>query len=440
MHAFIALFEDRSSSAASVRVRPESVEERLKERIIDGDREGLDADLEEAMQTTPPLDIINGHLLDGMKVVGELFGSGQMQLPFVLQSAETMKAAVKYLEPHMDRTEGQERGTIVLATVKGDVHDIGKNLVDIILTNNGYKVINLGIKQPIANIVAAAEAHDADAVGMSGLLVKSTVVMRENLEAMTREGLDIPVFLGGAALTRRYVETDCVKAYGCSRVAYARDAFDGLGLIDMVMGERFDSHLDEVQRKAAAKPSARKKTRWAASAEPAMRPLDLDEIRLRRDQLARGVEVPEPPFWGARLIERVDLRALLPYLNETMLYQFHWGFRKAGRRLDEFKAWARKEVRPILNRMVEISIAEEILRPQAVYGYWKAAAEGNELILFDQDGATERGRFALPRQNRDAGISGSASRSRKRSRNTSTSASGASSASPRRMPARWTSS
>ncbi len=214
--------------------RAETVEGRLKDRIVDGDRKGLDDDLDEAMRSMPPLEIINTVLLDGMKVVGELFGAGKMQLPFVLQSAETMKAAVAYLEPFMEKVEGQEKGTIVLATVKGDVHDIGKNLVDIILTNNGYRVVNLGIKVPLADMLRRRASNRAHAIGMSGLLVKSTVVMRENLEEMSRQGLEIPVLLGGAALTRNYVEDDCVRAYGvragrlCPR-RLRRPASDGSG-------------------------------------------------------------------------------------------------------------------------------------------------------------------------------------------------------------------
>src|SRR5216684_697002 len=228
LQAFMALFEDRTIEKAEKKGRPEKLEERLPQRIVDGDRLDLEADLALAMQSYKPLDIINDILLGGMKTVGDLFGAGKMQLPFVLQSAETMKAAVGYLEPFMERVEGQEKGTVVLATVRGDVHNIGKNLVDIILTNNGYRVVNLGIKQPIGAILDAAVTHHAHAIGMSGLLVKSTVVMRENLEEMSRQGLDLPVMLGGAALTRRYVEEDCVKSYACGRVAYARDAFDGL--------------------------------------------------------------------------------------------------------------------------------------------------------------------------------------------------------------------
>ncbi|MBK8164270.1 MAG: methionine synthase [Gammaproteobacteria bacterium] len=232
---FVDLFKD-AKLAATVKVKAETVEEALKQRIIDGDKKGLEDDLREALKKYRPLDIINELLLDGMRVVGELFGSGQMQLPFVLQSAETMKAAVAFLEPLMERIDGQQKGTLVLATVKGDVHDIGKNLVDIILTNNGYRVINLGIKQPLTNILEAAFEHRADAVGMSGLLVKSTVIMKENLEEMKRQGVDIPVLLGGAALTRRYVEGDCRAAYTApDKVHYAKDAFGGLKLMNTIM-------------------------------------------------------------------------------------------------------------------------------------------------------------------------------------------------------------
>ncbi|MGC2202927.1 MAG: homocysteine S-methyltransferase family protein, partial [Stellaceae bacterium] len=293
LQAYIALFEDRTAKKSEKKGRPEKLEDRLAQRIVDGDRQGLEADLDLAMQSYKPLDIINDILLDGMKTVGELFGAGKMQLPFVLQSAETMKAAVRYLEPHMERVEGQEKGTVVLATVRGDVHDIGKNLVDIILTNNGYRVVNLGIKQPISSILEAAVAHKANAVGMSGLLVKSTVVMRENLEEMSRQGLSLPVMLGGAALTRRYVEEDCVKAYEAGRVAYARDAFDGLDLMDKIVGGRFDAHLEEVRRKSEGRPVNQSRKLGRAADPRPLRPVDAEEVRLRRAELSRGVPVPE---------------------------------------------------------------------------------------------------------------------------------------------------
>ena len=406
LQAFMALFAGRTQGKAEVRARPAEVGERLKLRIVDGDRVGLEADLAEALTGHPPLAIINTFLLDGMKVVGELFGSGKMQLPFVLQSAETMKAAVAWLEPHLEKNDGQARGTLVLATVKGDVHDIGKNLVDIILTNNGYRVINLGIKQPVEAIIAAAGSHRADAVGMSGLLVKSTVVMKENLEEMTRAGLTMPVLLGGAALTRAYVEGECVAAYGSGRVGYAGDAFDGLHLMDQVVSGSFDTYVAAHQARRAVSGNDRPRRRVLGQAATAatgpLDPVELARVRARRRELAHGVTIPTPPFWGARVIERVPLKTLVPYLNERTLYQLQWGYRKQGRSLDEFKVWARQELRPILTRLLETCARENILLPQAVYGYWKAAAEGNDLILFAEDGTTEAARFTLPRQARPA--------------------------------------
>ncbi|MBI3507129.1 MAG: methionine synthase [Proteobacteria bacterium] len=404
LQAFIALFENRKGEAKIARKRHEAVEDRLKQRIVDGDKPGLEDDLALAMKSHKPLDIINTFLLDGMKVVGELFGSGKMQLPFVLQSAETMKAAVAYLEKFMERVEGQQKGTIVLATVKGDVHDIGKNLVDIILTNNGYKVVNLGIKQPIANIVSAAKEHKADCIGMSGLLVKSTVVMRENLEEMTREGLDVPVLLGGAALTRKYVEEDCVAAYGAGRVAYASDAFDGLDLMDKVITKKIDGHLQTIQTKRAGRPSNQtRKLGEAADARP-MRPVDVEELKLRRAELAAKAPIPAPPFWGQRTLDHVPVKTLIPYLNERMLYQFQWGFRKAGKSLDEYKAWAALELKPILKRMLDLVEADAILKPQAVYGYWRCYSQGDSVVLVDDSGTKEVARFAFPRQAREGGL------------------------------------
>ncbi|MEZ5824618.1 MAG: methionine synthase [Geminicoccaceae bacterium] len=402
---FMALFADRKAESSTKKKRSDKVEERLAQRIVDGDKDGLEADLDEALATIPPLDIINEHLLSGMKTVGELFGAGKMQLPFVLQSAETMKKAVAHLEPHMEKVDGSSKGTIVLATVKGDVHDIGKNLVDIILTNNGYRCINLGIKQPLSSIVEAAREHRADAIGMSGLLVKSTVIMRENLEEMARDGLDMPVILGGAALTRAYVEEDCASAYGDGRVTYARDAFDGLNLMDLIARGGLDEHI--AQRRAARRPGTGRKPRTLAHMDtqaPLLRPVDVEETRLRRAELQRGVSPPRPPFLGARVIEHVDVRALLPYLNDNMLYQFHWGYKKNGKRLDDFLSWARKELRPILTDLVRESEEEEIFKPQAAYGYFRAAAEGNTLILFDEDGERELCRFELPRQGKEGGL------------------------------------
>jgi 5-methyltetrahydrofolate--homocysteine methyltransferase len=401
LQKILALFAGKKAADTAKKVRADTVEGRLKDRIVDGDRKGLTDELDEALKTREPLSIINDVLLDGMKVVGDLFGAGKMQLPFVLQSAETMKAAVAYLEPLMERVEGQEKGTIVLATVKGDVHDIGKNLVDIILTNNGYRVINLGIKVPLANMLEAVAASHAHAIGMSGLLVKSTVVMRENLEEMSRQGLEIPVLLGGAALTRNYVEDDCVRAYASGRVAYARDAFDGLHLMDRVTGNGFDDYLAAVRAKRVGK--ARNTTRTLGQADArAFQPVDVNAVRERRRRLTQDVPVVEPPFWGARVIE-TDPKAIVPLVNERSLYQFQWGFRKQGRSLDDFLGWAKQELRPVLRRMLTLCAEQDILRPQAAYGYWMAAAQGNDLIIFDTDGATELTRFTLPRQPREDG-------------------------------------
>ena len=393
LHAFMGLFAEQRAVTEAGDERPADVAERLKKRIIDGDRQGLDADLDEALESRSPVDIINETLLGGMKVVGELFAAGTLQLPFVLQSAETMKAAVAYLEPFMEKEDSQDKGTVVLATVKGDVHDIGKNLVDIILTNNGYRVVNLGIKQPLANILAAIEEYRPDAVGMSGLLVKSAAIMRENLEEMARRGLDLPVLLGGAALTRRYVEEDCARAYATGGVAYARDAFDGLSVMGKIVAGDFHG--------AEPKPA---RTREEAPPATRPRPVDWREVRTRRKELHAETQIPQPPFWGARLLEETAPATLLPYLNRSMLFQFHWGYRKGGRTFDQWKDWAAGELEPILDDLLERCDSETILVPSAAYGYWKCASEGDSVVLFEDDGETECARFSFPRQRRPGGL------------------------------------
>ena len=401
LHRLLAIFADRKLADATKRTRAETAEERLRDRIVDGDRKGLDVDLDDAMTRLPPLDIINTVLLDGMKTVGELFGAGKMQLPFVLQSAETMKAAVAHLEPHMERVAGEERGTIVLATVKGDVHDIGKNLVDIILTNNGYRVVNLGIKVPLADMLTAAREHRAQVIGMSGLLVKSTVVMRENLEQMARDGVSLPVLLGGAALTRSYVEEDCAAAYTTGAVAYARDAFDGLRLMEEVATGGLDAFV-AANRARRARPATRRRTR-DETGHNAPPPLDRALAAARRARLAAEYVPATPPFWGPRRIEATT-RAILPFLNERSLYQLQWGFRKQGRRIEEFLQWARGELRPVMQRMLTLCERDGILQPQAIYGYWPAAGDGDDLVLFSPDDRDhEVARFALPRQRKEDG-------------------------------------
>jgi len=409
---FIALFEGRKGEASTAKQRADTIEEVLKERIIDGDKKGLEEDLAIAMKTHTPLVIINDILLAGMKVVGELFGSGKMQLPFVLQSAETMKKSVAYLEQFMEKIEGQEKGKIVLATVKGDVHDIGKNLVDIILTNNGFKVYNLGIKQPIDNILKAIEEVRPDAVGLSGLLVKSTVVMRENLADLTTRGYTLPVLLGGAALTRAYVEEDCVDAYGAGRVAYAQDAFDGLDLMNKIAGGEFDSHLEEIKKRKHNRPSnAKAKQRWSQNEEAGqkligveLRPVEVEAIKLKRAELAKQVEIPMPPFWGARIVDSIPVKALIPYLNEQMLFTFHWGFKKAGKSIDEYWKWVETDVKPILKRLLDECEQENILQPKAAYGFFKCASQNNSLLIFDESGKKQIGQLDLPRQGKDGGI------------------------------------
>ena len=411
---FISLFDGRTSETSVAKVRADTIEEVLKNRIVDGDKKGLEDDLADAMKTHAPLAIINDILLAGMKVVGVLFGSGKMQLPFVLQSAETMKKAVAYLEQFMEKKDGQEKGKIVLATVKGDVHDIGKNLVDIILTNNGFKVYNLGIKQPIDAILAAIEENKPDAVGLSGLLVKSTLIMRENLTDLANRGIKLPVLLGGAALTRAFVEEDCVAAYSDSggRVAYAQDAFDGLDLMNKIAENGFDAHLQELQTKRANRPSnAKAKERWSQNDEVGksligaeLRPLELEAIKLKRAELAAQTQVPNPPFFGAKIIENISVKALIPYLNEQMLFTFHWGFKKAGKTLDEYWKWVEIEVKPILNRLLAECEASDILQPKAAYGYFKCASEGNSILIFDEGGAKQIGQLDLPRQDKDGGI------------------------------------
>ncbi len=388
LQQLLKAFENAESVTAPEKERPKNVEDRLKLRIVNGDRVGLEEDLEEAMLTHRPLDIINDILLDGMKTVGDLFGAGQMQLPFVLQSAETMKASVRFLEPHLDKTEQGGKGSIVLATVRGDVHDIGKNLVDIILTNNGYTVFNLGIKQPINSIIDAFEKNNADAIGMSGLLVKSTVVMRENLAVLNERGLDPPVILGGAALTRKYVEQDLRPEYEGS-LYYAKDAFAGLHLMDqLVTGQAVKP--EAVARQVTM--SERAETGRGAESAAVGEAVDLHEEAAERfgyipprSDISRDEPVPKPPFWGRRVVERIEPKAALGYLNENMLFQVQWQYRKNRRSPEDFKRYINDEVRPILRKLLELCERENILQLQAVYGFWPVQSDGDSLIVYDPD-------------------------------------------------------
>ncbi|MEU9362210.1 methionine synthase [Streptomyces sp. NPDC048301] len=367
------------------------LDERLQRRIIDGEKNGLEADLDEALETTPALDIVNNTLLEGMKVVGELFGSGQMQLPFVLQSAEVMKSAVAYLEPHMEKTDDDGKGTIVLATVRGDVHDIGKNLVDIILSNNGFNVVNLGIKQPVSAILEAAEEHRADVIGMSGLLVKSTVIMKENLEELNQRKLaaEYPVILGGAALTRAYVEQDLHELYE-GEVRYARDAFEGLRLMDALIA---------VKRGVPGAALPELKQRRVRKRDTAVTEVREPEEGVRSDVSVTN-PVPEPPFWGTRVVKGIQLKEYASWLDEGALFKGQWGLKQAragdGPTYEEL---VEREGRPRLRGWLDKLHTENLLEAAVVYGYFPCVSKGDDAILLHEDGS-ERTRFTFPRQRR----------------------------------------
>jgi 5-methyltetrahydrofolate--homocysteine methyltransferase len=366
--------------------------ERLKRRIIDGEKIGLEADLEEALAARPALEIVNDVLLDGMKTVGELFGSGQMQLPFVLQSAEVMKASVGYLEPYMERSGEAGKGRIVLATVKGDVHDIGKNLVDIILSNNGYDVVNIGIKQPISAILEAAGEQAADVIGMSGLLVKSTVVMRDNLAELNSRGLARrwPVLLGGAALTRAYVEQDLAGLFD-GEVRYARDAFEGLRLMDAFMA---------VKRGVAGAELPALRTRRVPAAAARLR-LTEPEAMPARSEVAADNPVPAPPFLGARVVKGIQLADYAAYLDERATFMGQWGLKPArGASGPSYEELAETEGRPRLRAWLDRIQAEGLVEAAVAYGYFPANSAGDDLIVRDENGR-ERERFTFPRQRHD---------------------------------------
>jgi 5-methyltetrahydrofolate--homocysteine methyltransferase len=398
LHRLMALFEGATETRATrEELASLPIEERLTRRIVDGDRDGIEGDLDAAMAAGhPALTIVNEFLLDGMKVVGELFGSGQMQLPFVLQSAEAMKTAVAHLEPHMEKGEAANKGRVILATVKGDVHDIGKNLVDIILRNNGYETINLGIKQPIDQILAAAEAEHADAIGMSGLLVKSTVVMRDNLEEMNKRRLaELPVLLGGAALTRGYVEDDLRSLYD-GDVFYCRDAFEGLRVLDEVMRARragVDLPEELVGRRERRQPTRRPR----ADAPPR-----LDAKGRPRSDVADDVAVPTPPFWGQRTVRGINVDDVWPLVNEVALFRNQWGFTPGDRSPAEYRAFLDETARPVLREWIDRARRERILTPEVVYGYYPANGDGDDLVVWDPEAplTKELVRFSFPRQTR----------------------------------------
>jgi 5-methyltetrahydrofolate--homocysteine methyltransferase len=386
---FMARFEEEGHTIEESETLDDlPIEERLKRHIIQGIRKDLEANLDAALAQYEPLQIINEILLEGMKTVGDLFGEGKMQLPFVLQSAEVMKAAVRYLEPKMDRVEGQDRGSIVLATVSGDVHDIGKNLVDIILSNNGYRVVNIGIKQPLSAILQAAEEHRVDAIGMSGLLVKSTIVMRDNLLEMNELGKHhYPVLLGGAALTRSYVEEDLRKLYK-GRVWYAQDAFEGL----RIMQEISEGGCEE-------KPTA---DRSPATPRPRSHrvPTDLEallEFDGTKSDVAPASEIPTPPFWGRRIVRDIPIEDVYPYINEIALFRGQWGYRRPKEMSNlEFSAYLAEVAAPEFDALKEE--LREVFEPAVAYGYFPAQSDGNDLVLYAPDSYHEIERIRFPRQ------------------------------------------
>jgi 5-methyltetrahydrofolate--homocysteine methyltransferase len=399
LQTFIGLFPDDHAGPAPDKkpAKQLTLEERLQAHIIDGEKQNLIDTLEQARQQYSPIQIINDHLLAGMKVVGELFGSGQMQLPFVLQSAEVMKMAVTHLEQYMEKTAAQTKGSIVLATVKGDVHDIGKNLVDIILSNNGFTVYNIGIKQPIANILEKWRQTNADAIGLSGLLVKSVTVMKENLEELNAQGVLAPVLLGGAALSRHYCESELRNSYH-GHVYYGRDAFDGLrtmellvtgktALLDTEIRERLDKRA-AVEQKIAQQPA---------------RPTDTTPPTTPTDQRSADVDAdipaPTPPFWGTRVIDQIRLNDIYPFINKIALYRGQWQSKK-GRKTDlEFDSQLEDEVEPLFQRLASQCRDENILQPKVVYGYFPCASLGNDLIVYDPTHHDrEIQRFSFPRQ------------------------------------------
>ncbi len=452
LFAMLDYYKEKNATAGDTveKAVAKDIEEVLKIRIIDGNRVGLEKDLEKALEKYSPLAIINDLLLDGMKVVGDLFGAGKMQLPFVLQSAETMKAAVAFLEPRMEKSEGSQRGTMVLATVKGDVHDIGKNLVDIILTNNGYKVINLGIKQPIENIISSALENNADCIGMSGLLVKSTVIMKDNLDVLNQRGISVPVILGGAALTRRYVEDDCRNTYK-GMTFYGSDAFDDLKIMEALAakksgredlanlsedgllaaihgtapaGEHGDSENNnpdvdpDEDREITSEADVRELAAAAAPPDPpeTAPPLkvascqrvsrtpaahvdttDNGSSNIRSD-VARNIDIPKPPFIGSKIVDDVPLNEVFEYINQNVLFKGQWRIRQGNMPKSEYDEMINQKFLPVYKELKERCIEQKLLIPRAVYGYFNCQSSGNDLIVYHEDKKTEWLRFRFPRQ------------------------------------------
>jgi 5-methyltetrahydrofolate--homocysteine methyltransferase len=374
--AFISLFPEGTEITTGPKTEDVNlpIEEKLRKHIIDGEKRHLIEHLDEARQKYSPLEIINNHLLEGMKVVGELFGSGQMQLPFVLQSAETMKASVAHLEQFMEKVDGQSKGKIILATVKGDVHDIGKNLVDIILTNNGYTVYNLGIKQPVNDILKAYLEKNADAIGMSGLLVKSVAVMKENLEEMNAKGVNVPVLLGGAALTRDYAEDDLATLYK-GALLYCKDAFDGLHVMDAIAG----GHTKTIVAEQKTRTEKRKRLKQESQAKygDIFKGASSDAPPIAKDN-----PVPIPPFWGRRIAMDIPIKNVMPYINPDALFGGQWGFKKKGMSEADFTRLLDEKAHPVFEALQKRAAEESLLHPKVAYGYFPVQSQGNEVIVY----------------------------------------------------------
>ncbi len=385
---FIALFTDIDESKSTKETITRTLEQQLQHHIIDGDNEHLTQTLDNARQKYTPLQIINDHLLEGMKIVGELFGSGEMQLPFVLQSAAVMKQAVALLEPHMDKSDAVSKGSIVLATVKGDVHDIGKNLVDILLTNNGYTVHNLGIKQTIDTILKAFADTNADAIGLSGLLVKSVNIMEDNLRELNNQSLTPPVLLGGAALTRTYAEGHLSEVYN-GPLLYAKDAFEGLDIMQAVV----ENSIEEITAAASQRHQrhAANKSKTKSTPAPSTSPIRAD--------LDRSNPIPTPPFWGSTIVENINLRDIYAYINPTALYSVQWQLKRGSKTKAQYQQLLDEKAKPVFDALTKQCLEEKILRPAVAYGYFPCTSAGNDLIIYDpKDHDKETHRFTFPRQ------------------------------------------
>ncbi len=386
-----------------------TLEESLKNHIIDGEKIGLEDQLNKALKKYKPLEIINTFLLDGMKVVGDLFGSGQMQLPFVLQSAETMKFAVSILEPYMETVdENISNGKLLIATVKGDVHDIGKNLVDIILTNNGYDVINLGIKQDVSAIIDAQKKHNADCIAMSGLLVKSTAFMKDNLEAFNNEDISVPVILGGAALTPKFVNEDCSKIYK-GKILYGKDAFTDLKFMNEYMDNKKKGNWSNTEGfinneginiNLASSKSSSQAVKESISINTETSKLNLKENFIR-SKFINEEEPIKAPFLGTKVLNEVDidLNKLIFYLDTKALFSGQWQIKKGkNQSVDEYNNYLDSYAKPLLDKWLETIIDKKLISPKAVYGYFKCGRKDNSIFLFDKKSLNKISQFNFPRQ------------------------------------------